>query len=360
MSMPSSSARSLFTPASKSARRLPFVMLSLCVAAAACTPAADDNSGTTTGGRTGTGAGGRTGSGGSSSTGSGGSSSTTTGGSSGTTTGGSTGTSTGGSTGSGGSSSTGSGGSAGSTAGSGGSRPGGSGGSSSDAAAGETAPPSNGMFPPGPHKVVLITGDDRNMADPSRVQMLEILNSMKASHGIQVEEIPAATARSAALMDRALIIAGPNAPYFGTTPDPGFKSLPVPLIVSKDGNTGAFGIGSPGASDPPTDNKVVLVKTDHPLAAGLSAGTISVLSTPDRQRIVFWTGLGAGAIKIAASARGAASNQWTIVGYEKGSDLPGGLKAPAKRVGFFWHRPAGPSPEGRKLFQAAVEWAITP
>jgi hypothetical protein len=29
-------------------------------------------------------------------------------------------------------------------------------------------------------------------------------------------------------------------------------------------------------------------------------------------------------------------------------------------VGFFWHRPAGPTPEGKKLFQAAVEWAIRP
>ena len=40
--------------------------------------------------------------------------------------------------------------------------------------------------------------------------------------------------------------------------------------------------------------------------------------------------------------------------------MGGGVKAPAKRVGFFWHRPAGPTAEGRKLFIAAMEWAIRP
>jgi hypothetical protein len=40
--------------------------------------------------------------------------------------------------------------------------------------------------------------------------------------------------------------------------------------------------------------------------------------------------------------------------------MGGGFMAPAKRVGFFWHRPAGPTAEGKKLFIAAVEWALKP
>jgi hypothetical protein len=103
-----------------------------------------------------------------------------------------------------------------------------------------------------------------------------------------------------------------------------------------------------------------LVKADHPLAAGLQPGRITVLTTPDRQRIILFTGLGPGVIKIAAGPRGESSNQWSIIAYDKGSDMPGGFKAPAKRVGFFWHRPAGATPEGRKLFVAAIEWSIRP
>jgi hypothetical protein len=40
--------------------------------------------------------------------------------------------------------------------------------------------------------------------------------------------------------------------------------------------------------------------------------------------------------------------------------MPGGLVAPAKRMGFFWHRPSAVTPEGKKLFIAAIEWALTP
>jgi hypothetical protein len=38
--------------------------------------------------------------------------------------------------------------------------------------------------------------------------------------------------------------------------------------------------------------------------------------------------------------------------------MAGGFKAPAKRVGFFWHRPAAATPEGGKLFKAAVDWLV--
>jgi hypothetical protein len=40
--------------------------------------------------------------------------------------------------------------------------------------------------------------------------------------------------------------------------------------------------------------------------------------------------------------------------------MVGGFRAPAKRIGFFWHRPSAVTPEGKKLFQAAVDWALRP
>ena len=40
--------------------------------------------------------------------------------------------------------------------------------------------------------------------------------------------------------------------------------------------------------------------------------------------------------------------------------MVGGFKAPAKRMIFFWHRPSAVTPQGEKLFRAAVEWMMRP
>ena len=188
--------------------------------------------------------------------------------------------------------------------------------------------------------------------------MVDILNAMKDSHGIVVELMDSPTPASA-LMDAALVIVGPNSRMFGDShPDPGLRILPVPILVSKDGNTTEIGLGRVGATDPPTFNRITIVKTDHPLAAGLPMGSVTVLTTPNRQRIITFAGLGPDAIKIATGPQG--MDAFAIVAYDKGADMGNGLRAPAKRVGFFWHRPAGPTPEGRKLFEAAVDWAMRP
>jgi hypothetical protein len=105
-------------------------------------------------------------------------------------------------------------------------------------------------------------------------------------------------------------------------------------------------------------NTIHIIKTDHPLAAGLAMGTITVLTTTNAQRIIRFSNLGPGAIKIATGP--ADANTYSIVGYEKGAEMAGGFKAPAKRVGFFWHRPAAVTPDGEKLFKAAVDWLLRP
>jgi hypothetical protein len=181
---------------------------------------------------------------------------------------------------------------------------------------------------------------------------------MKDPYGVVVEMMDSA-AKASELMDKALVIVGPNARMFGANhPDPGLKTLPVPIIVSKDGNTTEIGLGKVGATDPPNFNRITIIKTDHPLAAGLPMGPVTVLTTPNRQRIITFADVGPGAIKIAAGPQSA--NSYALIAYETGADMGGGLKAPAKRIGFFWHRPAGTTPEGTKLFKAAVEWAFRP
>ena len=229
-----------------------------------------------------------------------------------------------------------------------------------DAAGPDGGPSAPGQIPPGPNKVVILhdanAGGSAN--DPSRRTMVEILNAMKDTHGIVVELMDSPT-KGSDLMDKALVIVGPNARMFGDNhPDPGLRTLPVPIIVSKDGNTTEIGLGRVGATDPPNFNRINLIKTDHPLAAGLPMGGVTVLTTPNRQRIITFTGLGPDAIKIATGPQ--SSDTFAIVAYEKGADMGNGLRAPAKRVGFFWHRPAGPTADGRKLFEAAVDWAMRP
>jgi hypothetical protein len=338
-------------------------LLSACVlvgALSSCTPTSDPGGDSGTGGST-SASGGRGGSAGSQS-GSGGSSA-----SGGSASGGSgSGGSASGGSGSGGDSGTGGSGSGGSA--SGGSGEAGSSGSGGQSATGGTAgtgdaavPPADsvssdpgGPFPAGPHKVVLITGDVAHPNDPSRVEMIAVLNSMKDSHGVVLEEIAANKVVAAEMMDKALLIAGPNANYFSVEPDPALKSLPVPIMVSKDGKTDGYGIGTTGNTDANL-NKITIVKSDHPLAAGLPAGVVTVLTTPSAQRLVTYSNLGPDAIKIAT---GPNASTWSLIGYEKGGDMGNGNKAPARRVGFYWHRPAGPTADGKKLFQAAVEWCL--
>jgi hypothetical protein len=339
--------------------RLPLALLLGCVVQIACSSQSSPPQGPdseATGGRSASG--GRSGTGGSSSA-SGGSAAGSSGGDSGAGGGGGTSAGSGGAAGSGGSSA------------SGGSGAGGAAGavdaSDGDAAvtpdAGSSAgtggtPGSTGPLPMAVRKVVILhdATAGSSAGDPSRGSMMEILAGMKDSHGIVVEWMDSPT-KAADLMDKALIIVGPNSSMFGANhPDPGLKTIPVPLMVSKDGNTTEIGLGAVKATDPPNDNKITMIKIDHPLAAGLPMGSLTVLTTPNAQRIITYGGVGPDAIKIATGPDSAAT--YAIIGYEKGGDMGGGVKAPARRVGFFWHRPAAATPEGKKLFAAAVDWLL--
>ena len=96
----------------------------------------------------------------------------------------------------------------------------------------------------------------------------------------------------------------------------------------------------------------VAIIDDHPLFLD---GLASMLASINGIEVVGRGATAADAIKIAQFD----ANTWNIFAYEKGGMMPGG-KAPAKRVGFFWHRPSGGTAEGKKLFQAAVGWLIAP
>jgi hypothetical protein len=340
-------------------RHLSLCLVLVCATFGACSAATQEPGGSTpeaTGGKSG-GTGGKTGGSGGGTSSTGGSGPAGSGGASGTA--GSGGASGGGSGGAG----EGSGGAAG--GGSGGAAGGSGGAGGADAAEmpdvagpGADMGPVTGPLPPAVRKVYVLHDANAggSAGDPSRKSLVDILTSMKDSHGIVIAMANSPT-KASEMMDAALIIVGPNSSMFGANhPDPGLKTVAIPLMVSKDGNTTEIGLGKVGATAPPNFNRITIVKTDHPLAAGLPMGNVVVLTTPAAQRIITFADVGPGAIKIATGPQSATS--YSIIGYEKGADMGGGTMAPARRVGFFWHRPAAATPEGIKLFKAAVDWLL--
>jgi len=227
---------------------------------------------------------------------------------------------------------------------------------------GSGAPDASTAIPPGTKKVYLLVGDIHT-TDQSRLQLIQILESMKESHGVQVVVMDSRMAKASTVSDAALIIAGPNNNYCSDNPDPSLKSLEIPIMVSRDCKTTMFGLGFMMNTQEYITNlpvKIEIVKSDHPLAAGLS-GLVGVLET--RCRLVRGRDLGPDAIKIAkspADATPAFPDSYPIFAYEKGGMMVGGFRAPAKRMGFFWHRPSAVTPDGKKLFVAAIDWLLRP
>jgi hypothetical protein len=240
---------------------------------------------------------------------------------------------------------------------------GGSGGTDDDAGAGQSdaAPPAgDGPGPlPGGMKVVYVLHEANpggSANDPSRKSLLDILNSMHDSHGIVVKMADSPTP-AAQMPDAALIIIGPNASMFEKRPAPDLKTTTVPIIVSKDGHTDEIGMGTV-MNTAAMYNTITIVKNDHPLAAGFPLGRLVVNTTTASQRMIRFSNLGPDAIKIAVGPSD--NTTYSIVAYEKGGTMANGFKAPAKRVGLFWHRPAAATADGAKLVKAAVDWALRP
>jgi hypothetical protein len=192
--------------------------------------------------------------------------------------------------------------------------------------------------------------------DPSRKSLLDILNSMHDSHGIVVKMADSPTP-AAQMPDAALIIIGPNASMFEKRPAPDLKTTTVPIIVSKDGHTDEIGMGTV-MNTAAMYNTITIVKNDHPLAAGFPLGKLVVNTTTASQRMIRFSNLGPDAIKIAVGPSD--NTTYSIVAYEKGGMMANGFRAPAKRVGLFWHRPAAATADGAKLVKAAVDWALRP
>jgi hypothetical protein len=177
---------------------------------------------------------------------------------------------------------------------------------------------------------------------------------------------------------------------------PRFKNIKVPGLVTKDGPIEVMGMGIGGAGGFSTTvgetTISIVAPPTEPLTAGLS-GMVRVYS-PTTEPCPFCAGAntcanpgplcqghasccwnqctcstepgdrliyafpGPSATKIATVV--GQPTQITIFAYPAGAMMIGGFVAPAKRMGFFIHRDADYSDDGKKLFNAAVDYLLAP
>jgi hypothetical protein len=224
-------------------------------------------------------------------------------------------------------------------------------GANGDASVGEGSAPEDGpsMAPDGGGSVLLVVG-----TDPVPIPDTSMSATLTAM-GLQVQvfntSMTPLTPQSAA--GKQLVVIDPNTPR-GNVPA-SFAAVPVPIIVSKDGPTDTLMMSTASGSTDPAQTAIDILAAGDPLAAGFPMGPVTVY--PQGNRVIFSTP-SAAAKPVAATS--VSPNQIAIYYYAAGATMMNGFKAPAKRVGFFWHRTSDVTADGKKLFTAAVRWALQP
>jgi hypothetical protein len=138
-----------------------------------------------------------------------------------------------------------------------------------------------------------------------------------------------------------------------------YTTLALPLICAENNLLDDLKMTGAAATDHAAANvsQVVITATGmtHPLAAGIMG---SVMVAGGAQAAT-WGNPEAAAVKIATIPN--QTNQVAIFGYASGAMMDG-MAAPAKRIGFFAGEGMADNmnDNGWKLFDAAVDWALTP
>jgi hypothetical protein len=134
-----------------------------------------------------------------------------------------------------------------------------------------------------------------------------------------------------------------------------FRDTDVPVVVAEPWLLDDLGMTAAGREDNQAywTRDLVIVRPDHPLAAGLS-GPVTVAAAPV---LIAWGRPNAVATTVGAF-RGNLQ-QASLFAYEKGAAMPG-LAAPASRVFIFLHdgTPLDLNDAGWGLFDAAIRWAV--
>jgi hypothetical protein len=168
----------------------------------------------------------------------------------------------------------------------------------------------------------------------------------KAGYAVEARQAKALEAAEA--LGARLVLVSSSAPPSAVVP---LAGLAVPVVTWHPGSLPLLGLAEPRGHGRENGRDVWIVNERHSIASGL-AGFVSVARKPG----LAWAQPVPGAIVVAATsetARGA------VVGYEAGTPLTRGT-APARRVFAGFPEPAGLTPEGWALFEAALRWAATP
>jgi hypothetical protein len=174
------------------------------------------------------------------------------------------------------------------------------------------------------------------------------------ARGLTVEDILDAKATAATTVGKKVVVLS----YSVDSENVGgkFNDIAAPLVVMEHNLLGTLGMtagSAHGWAEPAS--QITVVKTDSPLAAGLS-GDVTVFTKTGE---VFWGVPSDSALKIA-SVKGNAG-RWTIFAYEAGAMMVG-KAAPGRRLQFFLGSHLVPTKwlnaEGLKLFDAAIDWCV--
>lgn len=144
-----------------------------------------------------------------------------------------------------------------------------------------------------------------------------------------------------------------------TTIGRSFRSLAVPVMTWEAWLYDDLGMTGPSrlkdyGNLPGDQSEIVILSPTHPMAAGRSRKV--AVSSP---HLLMWGRPNANALVIAVLAKDV--NKAALFGYERGARMPGGLAAPARRVGFFLpdNTPDVLTDDGWALFDAAVTWGAS-
>jgi hypothetical protein len=204
----------------------------------------------------------------------------------------------------------------------------------------------------GGQQAILVWGHGEHGATTGPPAALDMdLSGLLTAKGLKVVMVRDAMSSAADATGKALVVISSSVDRALVTGK--YKDVAVPAIVIKDGCFMPMGMGSDGVSGVGLNKITILpAAASDPLAAGLT-GDVVVYTTTDR---IIFSMPGPDAKKIASMT--GAPGQLTIFAYDAGANLVGGAKAPAKRLGFFIHRDTDLNANGKKLFNAAIDWAL--
>lgn len=203
--------------------------------------------------------------------------------------------------------------------------------------------------------LLVISGDLTGAGSEGNRYLVERLAALSYEADVRTgEALPDTAAVTAALLGKSLVVIAPSA----VAADVGtkFRTRNTPVVVMKDELYADMAMTTAASHGNVTGQRqVAIALPGDAMAAGLG-GTVTVADAST----FGWGVTNANGVKVATLA--ADTTRATIFRYLSGVAMPGGIKAPARRVGFFAEqdRPGLSLDErGEALLEAAISWAAS-